>query len=326
MTPPTAIASHASSASLSPLSPRNPLSQAPAGSDPFSLPLAHAPLPLASVADLRAAEASASAALPPHTLMARAGAAAARWIAARAAGDARAVWLAAGPGNNGGDALVAAAELLRLGIQVEVCLPVEPTADDARWALSLARDAGVPIAPHPPASLDAYGWRVDGLFGIGLARPLAGIFAQLAAQLSAHAGPLARVLALDLPSGIDADSGARVGHGPVVRATHTLSFLAAKPGLYLGDGRDHAGEVEIATLDAAPGHASATLNAAALFARARAPRTRVRSAAWRSRAATPACAARRSSPRAPRCTRARARCTSAFSATTPRPTMRRSPS
>ncbi|MBI0328174.1 NAD(P)H-hydrate dehydratase [Burkholderia plantarii] len=255
---------------MTPLATLTAASPSPSGTpaDPFAAPLAHQPLPLATVADLRAAEAAALQppdALPPHTLMARAGAAAARWLAARTEPDARPVWLAAGPGNNGGDALVAAAELLRLGVQVEVCLPIEPKPEDARWALALARKAGVPISTEPPASFDGYGWLVDGLFGIGLARALDGPFATLAAALSARARTHGRVLALDIPSGIDADSGARVGDGPAVLATHTLSMLAAKPGLYLGDGRDHAGEVTIETLDASV-PASATLNAAALFA------------------------------------------------------------
>ncbi|MGK8893692.1 NAD(P)H-hydrate dehydratase [Burkholderia gladioli] len=256
---------------MTPLAPSASLSAAPPSpnarpADPFDAPLAHLPLALSSVADLRTAEAEAAAALPPHTLMARAGGAAARWLAERGEREARPVWLAAGPGNNGGDALVTAVELLRLGVQVEVCLPVEPKPEDARWALALAREAGVPISPEPPASLDTYGWCVDGLFGIGLARPVAGPFAALAEALSARSRGLGRVLALDVPSGIDADSGARVGDGPAVTATHTLSFIAAKPGLYFGDGRDHAGEIAVDTLDAAPARPSATLNAPALFA------------------------------------------------------------
>ncbi|MCM2492889.1 NAD(P)H-hydrate dehydratase [Burkholderia glumae] len=255
---------------MTPLATLTAASPSPSGppADPFAAPLAHQPLPLATVAELRAAEAAALQpphALPPHTLMARAGAAAARWLAARGKPGAGPVWLAAGPGNNGGDALVTATELLRLGVQVEVCLPVEPKPEDARWALALAREAGVPISAAPPASFDGYGWLVDGLFGIGLARPLDGPFATLAAALSTRACSHGRVLALDIPSGIDADSGARVGDGAAIRATHTLSFIAAKPGLYLGDGRDHAGEITIETLDA-PVRASATLNAAALFA------------------------------------------------------------
>ncbi|MEX3606095.1 MAG: NAD(P)H-hydrate dehydratase [Burkholderia sp.] len=255
---------------MMPLAPSASLSAAPSSpnarpADPFDAPLAHLPQALSSVADLRAAETEATA-LPPHTRMARAGAAAARWLAKRGEREVHPIWLAAGPGNNGGDTLVAAAELLQLGVQVEVCLPVEPKPEDACWALEYAREAGVPISPERPASLDTYGWCVDGLFGIGLARPVEGQFAVLAEALSARARGRGRVLALDVPSGIDADSGTRVGDGPAVTATHTLSFIAAKPGLYFSDGRDHAGEIAVDTLDVVPARPSATLNAPALFA------------------------------------------------------------
>ncbi|HEY4805686.1 MAG TPA: NAD(P)H-hydrate epimerase, partial [Paraburkholderia sp.] len=108
-------------------------------------------VPLLSVEQLRNAEVAAQSALPAHTLMARAGAAAAHFLleqlahAPSSASD-KPVWFAAGPGNNGGDALVAATGLHRAGIAVEVCMPVEVKPDDARWALAEARAAGVPIA------------------------------------------------------------------------------------------------------------------------------------------------------------------------------------
>ncbi|WP_323118847.1 NAD(P)H-hydrate dehydratase [Burkholderia alba] len=228
-----------------------------------------APSPLLGTAELRAIETWAAAALPPHTLMQRAGDAAARWLAMRLADDRRPVWFAAGPGNNGGDALVAAAQLQRLGIETEVCMPVDVRPDDARWALERARAAGVPIAAEPPASFDGYSWLVDGLFGLGLARPLDGAFAALADRLAARARRDGRVLALDLPSGLDSDSGARVGAGPAVTATHTLSFIAAKPGLYMGEGRDLAGEIAVAALELEPPSAPAVrLNEPSLFAHA----------------------------------------------------------
>ena len=233
------------------------------------------PLPLYTVAELRALEAAAEAALPAHTLMARAGAAAARFLADRTTHDGssaehRPIWIIAGPGNNGGDALVAAAELHRMGIAVEVCMPVEVKPDDARWALDVARASGVTISATPPASLDAYGWLVDGMFGIGLARPLEGVFAQVAERLSERARDSGRVLALDVPSGLDSDTGNAVGPGAVVTATETLTFIGAKPGLYTGSGRDFAGAVTVAPIGldvdmntAAPG--PIRLNAPALF-------------------------------------------------------------
>ncbi|QGZ61513.1 NAD(P)H-hydrate dehydratase [Paraburkholderia acidisoli] len=234
---------------------------------------------LLAVEPLRAVEHAAQAALPANTLMARAGAAAAHFLRERLAHapssvSTQPVWIAAGPGNNGGDALVLATELHRAGVAVEVCMPVEVKPDDARWALGVARAAGVPIAAAPPASFDAYGWLVDGLFGIGLARALDGTFAGIATRLSQRAARGGHVLALDVPSGLDSNTGTIVGEGPAVRATHTVTFIAAKPGLYTGVGRDYAGAVTIAPigLDAAL-HAdhtdnAARLNAPALFAAA----------------------------------------------------------
>jgi ADP-dependent NAD(P)H-hydrate dehydratase / NAD(P)H-hydrate epimerase len=259
------------------------------------------PLPLYTVAELRALETQAAAVLPPHTLMARAGAAAARFLMERIAHDgsvdgAHPVLLIAGPGNNGGDALVVAAQLQRAGVAVEVCMPVEVKPDDARWALSEARAAGVKITSTPPASFDGYGWLVDGMFGIGLARPLEGVFAELAQRLAARAAgtpgdaaqslhvsgfPMTgaistgsppahgRVLALDVPSGLDSDTGNVVDGGVAVRATCTVTFIGAKPGLFMGLGRDLAGTVSVAPLELdTSGHhaAAAQLNAPALFA------------------------------------------------------------
>ncbi|HEY3599133.1 MAG TPA: NAD(P)H-hydrate dehydratase [Paraburkholderia sp.] len=239
------------------------------------------PLALLSVADLRRLETGAAATQPPHTLMARAGHAAARFLIEQIAHDVSAdaghpVLLIAGPGNNGGDALVVATELKRAGIAVEVCMPVEVKPDDARWALGEARAAGVQISPTPPASFEGYGWLVDGMFGIGLARPLDGVFAALALRLSertragghadghAHAG---RVLALDVPSGLDSDTGNVVDGGAAVRATHTVTFIGAKPGLFMGTGRDLAGALTVAPMGVdSEAHTGAVLNAPALFA------------------------------------------------------------
>lgn len=232
------------------------------------------PLPLYTVAQLRALETRGALGLPEHTLMARAGAAAAQYLVERAAHDGslaaeHPVWIGAGPGNNGGDALVLATRLRQAGIAAEVCMPVEPRADDARWALGEARAAGVPISHVSPSSLDGFGWIVDGLFGIGLARPLDGVFADLAARIGQRAGTRGRVLALDVPSGLDSDTGNVVGGGAAVRATDTVTFLGAKPGLYMTHGRDLAGAVTVAPLgiDLPPANDVARLNAPSLFVR-----------------------------------------------------------
>jgi len=240
---------------------------------PLLLSPSDRPLPLFSVAQLRVLEAQGAAGLPQHTLMARAGAASAQYLLERAAHDGsltaeRPVWVAAGPGNNGGDALVVATRLRQAGIAAQVCMPVEAKADDARWALAEARAAGVPVSHVAPASFDGFGWLVDGLFGIGLARPLEGVFAELAARIARRADTHGRVLALDVPSGLDSDTGNVVGGGVAVRATETVTFLGAKPGLYMTHGRDLAGAVTVAPLgvEGPVGHDVARLNAPALFA------------------------------------------------------------
>jgi hydroxyethylthiazole kinase-like uncharacterized protein yjeF len=231
------------------------MTDAPASPDhpPLLLSPHERPLPLYTVAQLRVLEAQGAHGLPAHTLMARAGAACAHYLTERAAHDGslageRPVWIAAGPGNNGGDALVLATRLRQAGIAAQVCMPVEVRADDARWALAEARAAGVPISHAPPAALDGFGWLVDGLFGIGLARPLEGVFAEIAASMSRRASTHGRVLALDVPSGLDSDTGQIVEGGVAVRATDTVTFLGAKPGLYMTHGRDLAGALSVAPL------------------------------------------------------------------------------
>ena len=103
--------------------------------------------------------------MPKHTLMARAGKAAASFLREQITRDTsieksrQKVWLIAGPGNNGGDALVLATELHQAGIAVELCMPVEVKPDDARWALDTARAAGVAITARRPRRWTATrGW------------------------------------------------------------------------------------------------------------------------------------------------------------------------
>ncbi len=201
-------------------------------------------LPLYTIDALREVEHAAQASLPPHTLMARAGAAAAQFLAQRLADASsrhRSVWFVAGPGNNGGDALVAAVELKRHGFAVGVALPAEVKPDDARWALANARAAGVRIDPALPASLDDCAWLVDGVFGIGLERAFPrrsrhAVRGCVARRFAAARAASLPILALDVPSGLNSDTGQAVGGGAPVVATHTLTFIAAKPGLFTGRG------------------------------------------------------------------------------------------
>ncbi len=198
---------------------------------------------LYSVAQIRAIEAAAISSAGPGTLMQRAGAAVARYALTLLPETTTNphVLIAAGPGNNGGDALEAAALLAQQGIKVTIVHLAEETAltSDARMALSRARQSGATFVDSIPAM--SWSLAIDGLFGIGLARPLEGLYRQLATQLNQLSCP---VLAIDVPSGLDADTGGIVGpDGLAVCADETVTFIANKPGLHTLHGRDNAGHV-----------------------------------------------------------------------------------
>ncbi|MEK8050563.1 NAD(P)H-hydrate dehydratase [Ideonella sp. DXS22W] len=207
--------------------------------------------PLHDVAASRRLEQAALAATPPHALMQRAGLALAR-LAAAIAPHARRIWVAAGPGNNGGDGLVAALHLQHWGHAVQVSLLADPARllDDAADAYRQALAAGVPMQPSLPTQVDA-DLCLDALLGLGASRAPAGVIAEAIARLNAQGAP---VLAVDLPSGLHADTGwpLDAAGGAVVRATHTLSLLSLKPGLFTGAGRDLAGRVWLDTLGVDP--------------------------------------------------------------------------
>ncbi|MEH6434143.1 NAD(P)H-hydrate dehydratase [Massilia sp. DD77] len=208
---------------------------------------------LFTIAQVRAIEEAASARLAPGTLMRRAGEAGAAYAQELLGGErGKPVLILAGPGNNGGDALEMAANLAEAGIDATVLhLPGSAQASsETAAAYERARSGTVGWIDMLPPGAD-WGLVVDGLFGIGLSRPLQGDYRELVAGLDALACP---VLALDLPSGLDADSGNVIGPGGIaVRATHTLTFLGDKPGLHTADGRDHAGLVRVDMLGVEPG-------------------------------------------------------------------------
>lgn len=209
-------------------------------------------LPLHDRAATRAVEAEAQAGLPAHTLMQRAGLGVAR-LAMAVAPHARRVQVLAGPGNNGGDGLVAAWHLWQRGLDVQVCLLADPERlpDDAADAWRRARAAGVPIGPAWPDE-PRPDLVIDALLGIGATRAPADAMADLIQRLDRRQVP---VLAVDGPTGLDADTG--VAALPCVRATWTLSLLTLKPGLFTASGRDHAGEVWFDDLQVPPREAGA---------------------------------------------------------------------
>ncbi len=206
--------------------------------DPVFVDPERGPWPLHDTVASRAAEAAGLAATGEHVLMQRAGLSLAR-LALALAPHARRVHVFAGPGNNGGDGVVAATHLHRAGLEVQVQLTGDPTRApaDAADALERARSAGVRMSAAAPEG--APDLVVDALLGLGSTRAPAGAIAEAVRRLMATRAP---VLAVDLPTGLDADNGQPLGDD-AVRADWTLSLLTLKPGLFTGAGRDLAGAV-----------------------------------------------------------------------------------
>lgn len=205
--------------------------------------------PLYTVAEVRALEQQAQAALVPGELMLRAGRAAAAFATGRVQRRAARVLAVCGPGNNGGDGYVCALELAQRGIDVR-CIAFAPaSAEDARAALARWTAAGgVTLNQLPPDHrLDLV---IDAMFGIGTARPLSGPYLAAAEWMNRQAGA---VIAIDVPSGLDADRGSWVGGTVGVRAAATITFIGAKPGLFTGEGCDAAGAVTIEPIGVPPG-------------------------------------------------------------------------
>ncbi|MEO8598444.1 MAG: NAD(P)H-hydrate dehydratase [bacterium] len=222
---------------------------------------------LYSIAEIRRIEQAALAELPSGTLMRRAGqaATAAALILLQPAPPDAQVLILVGPGDNGGDALEVAAQLAQTGFAVTALIAgSHPPSQDAQQALQRARDSAVMFKDGAfLAEIPNIKWMliVDGLFGIGLTRPIAGIYRDLIDSINHinRCNPLiCPVLALDIPSGLNADTGNIVGEltsansdisGIAVTAQQTITFIADKPGLHTCDGRDYAGAVTVATLD-----------------------------------------------------------------------------
>ena len=183
-------------------------------------------------------------------LMLRAGTAAAALAHHLQSDDSVPVLVLAGPGNNGGDAFVAARLLRAQGRRVQVVAPdgpEHPLPADAQAARAEFLASGGSIATEIP-DCATWGLIIDGLFGIGLKRAPAGHHAACITTMNRLAQrdncPL---LALDCPSGLDADSGQAAR--PTVQATHTLCFIGLHPGLYTNDGPDYSGDIQLAPLD-----------------------------------------------------------------------------
>jgi NAD(P)H-hydrate epimerase len=155
-------------------------------------------------------------------------------------------WLVfCGAGNNGGDGYVLARLAQQAGIRVTLCAlkPVSALQGEAAVAGRSWLAAGGEVHPWPPAA----GWQpdliFDALLGTGLDRKPEGDFASAISWINQNPAP---VIAVDIPSGLDADSGTPLGEA--VKAVLTVTFIGNKRGLYTADGPDHCGQVRFSAL------------------------------------------------------------------------------
>lgn len=226
---------------------------------PAALQRATGGQPLHDAASTRLIEAQALAAQPSPRLMQRAGQALAQ-LARALAPHARHIWLACGAGNNGGDGLQAAAVLQTAGYRTSVHWLGQPEtcSADTLAAWQAAHSAGVQFVDGTPPTLGSHDLAIDALLGIGASpRSTPADFHSPLHQLLQwlHLCP-APVLCVDLPSGLQADTGQYLpglGFETLPRSPrHTLSLLTLKPGLFTGAGRDAAGSVWWSTLGIDP--------------------------------------------------------------------------
>jgi NAD(P)H-hydrate epimerase len=206
------------------------------------------PTDVYAVAQVRAMDAAAIGdhGIAGYTLMERAADAALRVILQRWPA-ARGLRIYCGLGNNAGDGYVLArlAHAHAVAVTLVQCAAAEKLGGDAARAWADIAGADVAVSDFAGNAGPAKGEIVvDALFGTGLSRPLEGVFAAAVEQIAATPGA---IIALDVPSGLDADTG--LVNGPAVRAHCTIGFVGLKTGYFLGVGPDHCGQLEFADLD-----------------------------------------------------------------------------
>lgn len=180
----------------------------------------------------------ASEGIESNALMERAGAAA--YARARHVFPEARRWIVlAGAGNNAGDGFVMARLAKQEGLDVKVILlsPENRPRGDAATQFEAARQSAVPSGPLVHEELDGCDLIVDAMLGIGLDRPLGGLYLEAAQALNEGNVP---VMAVDIPTGIHGDTGAAMK--AAVRSSVTVTFVAEKCGLFLGDAPDYVGQ------------------------------------------------------------------------------------
>lgn len=202
------------------------------------------------LADRRASERHR---IPSIVLMERASLAATRVILGRFP-EVTSALVVCGAGNNGGDGHAVARHLADAGWEVEVATPrgQAPKTPDAMTMAAVGRSLGLRARTFTPALLDEDRLVIDALLGIGVQGAPRG---PIGAAVEALERCERRVVALDIPSGVDADAG--VVPGAAVRAELTVTFHGDKPGLRIEPGRDRAGEVVLVDIGI-PGPAPST--------------------------------------------------------------------
>ncbi len=208
------------------------------------------PVEVYSAASVRAMDRYAieQAGIAGYTLMQRAGSAAFDALRCHWPGVSR-VAVLCGAGNNAGDGYVFARRARAAGLDLRVMALTEPRrlgAAAAQAHADFAADGGTAGA-FDPAAFDGVELIVDALLGTGIDRAVEGVYRECIERVNASGLP---VFALDIPSGLDADTG--LPQGDAIRATRTLAFIALKSGLFLGTAPDYVGALELAGLEIPP--------------------------------------------------------------------------
>lgn len=147
-----------------------------------------------------------------------------------------------GKGNNGGDGLVSARHLANRGFNVKIVLLGTPNTDDSLLNYRIIRNMHLPVFKiyRLKTLLKKTDLVIDGIFGVGLTRTVEGPYRDAISLMNKSGKP---ILAIDIPSGLDADTGKVLGIAVKARATGTLAV--AKKGLYAGNGPDCSGKVKV---------------------------------------------------------------------------------
>jgi hydroxyethylthiazole kinase-like uncharacterized protein yjeF len=207
------------------------------------------PIALYSTAQVRALDAHAIdvQGVPGYTLMKRAGEAALRYLRTRWP-MAHRITIVCGGGNNGGDGYVLArfAQAAGLTVTALAAIPVDSLRNDARQACDDFKASGGQVRPFSPDLLREGEVIVDALLGTGLKGSVRPELEKVIAHINSAGRP---VFALDVPSGLDSDTGVPLGQ--TTRADCTVTFVGLKTGLFIGDGPEFAGSVFFDDLEVA---------------------------------------------------------------------------